>query len=284
MWSAEYGDYDCISEIACESTTVVIRAVHRPTNEDCAVKFPRDEHSQTSREAKILRGLGHQAIIELKAVIETDNGPALVLPLAFGGDLFDAVTRRGCLPEPDAMVIAFRLLSALDYCHRNGVWHRDVKLENVFVMSDDVTDVVLADFGFAVDTANGGFDGLFTGSLEYAAPEILRGSTEKIKSGYYTEKVDIWSTGITLFAIISGFLPFDAECEFPDEMVIAEQVTCLPVSQTCQDLLLWMLRTNPDERINAAEALRHPWFLPLVDIGKKEPYTNPVEVFGVFDD
>jgi serine/threonine protein kinase len=275
MWSADTEDYDYISEIAREATTVVIRAVHRPTDEDCAIKFPHDRCEQTKREAQVLCGLNHQAIIELKAVIDTDDGPALVLPFAFGGDLFSVVAKRECLPESDAMVIAFRLLSALDYCHGNGIWHRDVKLENLFVMSENVRDVVLGDFGFAIDMSDGRFDDCLVGSPCYAAPEILICAEKALV--LYTEKVDIWSAGVSLFAIVSGLFPYDWEHEFPDEGVIAEHISWLSISQTCQDLLRSMLTMDPDERISAAEALRHPWFLPLAGIGKEGPYGDPVE-------
>jgi hypothetical protein len=115
MWSGAIADYADVSEITREATTVVVRAVHRPTDEDCAVTFPGDDCEQTHCEAQILRGMSHPAIIELKAVFDTEDGPALVLPFAFGGDFFTLVAKHCVLPESGAMGIAFRVLSALDY-------------------------------------------------------------------------------------------------------------------------------------------------------------------------
>jgi serine/threonine protein kinase len=79
---------------------------------------------------------------------------------------------RGVIKESDAKHIMFRILSALAYCHDKEIWHRDVKLENIFLLSDDIRDAVLGDFGLAIGMSSGVFDGQFPGSPQYAAPEI----------------------------------------------------------------------------------------------------------------
>jgi serine/threonine protein kinase len=138
-----------------------------------------------------------------------------------------------------------------------------VKLENLFVMSDKAEDVVLGDFGFAIDTANGYFDGLFPGSPNYMAPEIVAQIP-------YGEKCDIWSAGVTLFALVTGTHPYDLCYGIPDEDVIHEQIRGSIINPQCQDLLCCMLRHDPDYRISAEAALRHSWFTPLTKIGQEE--------------
>jgi serine/threonine protein kinase len=109
---------------------VIVQAVHEPSGD------------QTAFEATIMKNLKHDAIIQLVDVFPTDEGPALALPLAVGGDLLCIVERHEFRKESDAKIVMFSLLSALAYCHRNGVWHRDVKLENLFLMTVSLDSVM----------------------------------------------------------------------------------------------------------------------------------------------
>jgi 5'-AMP-activated protein kinase catalytic alpha subunit len=210
-------NYTYVSDISREENTVIIRAIDNQSQEDVAIKFPQGDDEQTAFEADILYRLDHESIIELRDVIPTDNGPAIVLPYAHGGDLFSVVANRGGLHESDARVVSYNLLSALAYCHDRGIWHRDVKLENIFLLTENVHDIVLADFGLAIDVPSWGFDGQFPGSRSFAAPEIWGNRS-------YTEKVDVWSTGVVLYAIVAGGFPYEIVKGVPAEQCIAEGI------------------------------------------------------------
>jgi serine/threonine protein kinase len=252
-----------ISDISTEGETTIIRAFDRETDEDVAIKIPNEGCDQTAFEEQTLLTLNHESIIELRDSIPTDNGPAIVLPFAYGGDLFNAVVARGSLLEQDAKVIAFKLLKAFKYCHDMKTWHRDIKLENIYIMSEDIRDVVLADFGFALDMSKGEFDERFLGSPNYAAPEIW-------EEQYYSEKVDIWSLGVTLFGAVAGELPYTLIDEFSPLYCIESGIAHLVnhrglahLSLECRDLIWRMLQVEPDLRLSAEEALDHVWFADL---------------------
>jgi hypothetical protein len=155
-----FGHYRVVEVIVDAKNSYVIRAIDKDQEEkeeeerDVAIKMPREDLEQTNIELMILNALNHEAIIELKDAIWISNTQihVLVLPFAHGGDLLTIVHNHGCIQEPDAKIIIFRLLSVLEYCHKNGVWQRDIKLENVLLMlrkSKSIWDVMFGDFGLA---------------------------------------------------------------------------------------------------------------------------------------
>jgi calcium-dependent protein kinase len=208
----------------------------------------------------------HDNIIQLKDVVMTGYGPALVFDWAPGGDLFSHVY-EGPISERDARNVAFQILSALQCLHEQKIWHRDVKPENILVVSENgFTHVILSDFGFARRVEGKFFYGEWCGSPFYTAPEMVRGEA-------YTEKVDIWALGITLYICFTGVLPFDTAN--PREMrnqiaqglqSVGRDHTLAHISAAGIDLLEKMLAKDSCDRISAADALRHPWF--TTHIGK----------------
>jgi serine/threonine protein kinase len=193
-------------------------------------------------------------------IVSTDNGPALVLPIARGGDLFDLVNNQGALPESSVKTITLRMLSALAYLHQRRIVHRDVKLENILLMSEDVGDTVLCDFGFAVELREGEFGEQLCGSPAYTAPEIW----QKLR---YSEKVDIWSLGVSMFVMLAGEFPYvvergrlAVECIKAGVQDLVNNPGLDGVSLSCRQLLWEMLRIDPAARISAVDALNHAWF------------------------
>lgn len=273
--------YQLLRQIAENSTTEIHQAVEVHTSELFAIKFPLPECEQTAVEAAVLRDLDHAAIIRLADVVPTDSGPALVLPYARGGDLFTLVTDRGFLPEPLVKAIAARILSALAYLHERRIVHRDVKLENMSLMTDDVDGVVLGDFGYAVELPEGECGESACGSPNYAAPEIWQQRP-------YCEKVDIWSLGVAMFVMLAGEFPYALERGCAAVEGIARGIEGLDANPEFQRIsvegrhLLWrMLQMGPDERISAVDALNHGWFMRSEsdpEIGEKEGVREVSEV------
>jgi calcium/calmodulin-dependent protein kinase I len=198
--------------------------------------------------------------------LETPNGPALVLPYARGGDLFGRVSQDP-LPEPDVQRVIYHLLTVVAHLHRRGFWHRDIKLENILLMTEAFCpDIVLADFGCCRRFDSGArCSDEYCGSLYYYAPELVRRDP-------YTEKVDIWAIGITMFACITGTMPFDGGDR---DAVLREILNGLPnlyngdgldrVGEKCKYVLDRLLAADPEARPSAQEALRFPWFAGIVE-------------------
>lgn len=148
--------------------------------------------------------------------------------------------------------------------------HRDLKLENLLL--DKHRNVIITDFGFANRFEHRKDDLMATscGSPCYAAPELV------VSDGLYVgSAVDIWSCGVILYAMLSGYLPFDDDPENPEgdninllyKYIINTPLTFPDwISQTARDLLQSMLVPNPEQRFTLAQVMNHPWleaFRPL---------------------
>lgn len=159
--------------------------------------------------------------------------------------------------------ISYQIGQALQYLHKYGIVHRDLKLENV-MMSNNSNQAIpkLVDFGLAkMIGPNEKADEPF-GTLGYVAPEVL-------KKEPYSFSCDLWSYGCLIYALISGSLPFDHESQKETiRMTLENKLEFdLPVwekvSEQCKHLLGQLLMKKPRHRISLNDALKHPWFAGL---------------------
>jgi serine/threonine-protein kinase HSL1 (negative regulator of Swe1 kinase) len=177
----------------------------------------------------------------------------LVLEFVDNGELFDYISKNGCLHEEEALKYFRQLLSAVGYCHSFNICHRDLKPENVLLTSS--LDVKVADFGMAAlhQTPEHRLS-TSCGSPHYAAPEVIKGVS------YKGNLADIWSMGIILFASVAGYLPFDHE----DIPTLLESIKrgrykmASHFSAGVADLVHRMLQVNPRDRISVSQIWRHP--------------------------
>merc|ERR1712157_545157 len=163
---------------------------------------------QIMEEINILQTLaGHPGVVEL---IEADqslpNCIRLVMEVCVGGELYDRVQKLRCFSENESRVAIRNLLDATMYMHNKGVMHRDLKQENILLVSrQSNTDVKISDFGLAKVSKD--FPKKLPravsicGSDFYLAPEL-------IKQQEYGREVDIWALGVVAYIILSGSLPF----------------------------------------------------------------------------
>ncbi|OVA15263.1 Protein kinase domain [Macleaya cordata] len=230
----------------------------RATGAEFACKTLRKGEETVHREVEIMQHLsGHPGVVALKAVYEDSDSFHLVMELCSGGRLLDQMIREGQYSEHRAANVLKELMLVIKYCHEMGVVHRDIKPENILLTTSG--KMKLADFGLAMRVSNGQRLSGLVGSPAYVAPEVLVGN--------YSEKVDIWSAGVLLHALLVGVLPFKGESL--EAVFEAIKTTNLDfqsgiwesISRPARDLIARMLTRNVSARITADQVLRHPWIL-----------------------
>ncbi|PYI03014.1 Pkinase-domain-containing protein [Aspergillus sclerotiicarbonarius CBS 121057] len=212
---------------------------------------PRQIPSGLEREVVIMKLIEHPNVINLYDVWENRGELYLVLEYVEGGELFGYISRNAPLPEEEAVRIFRQIIAGLDYCHRFNICHRDLKPENILL--DLQHNVKLADFGMAALQTNRWLNSS-CGSPHYAAPEVIGGKI------YLGDKADIWSCGIILHALLTGFLPFDGGDVDSTLTMVKRGAFQIPkwVGREAADLIRRILEKNPDRRISMEEIWMHP--------------------------
>lgn len=171
---------------------VVFEGTTRETGRKVAIKMINLLNLQPSNiefiktEVVTLRCLDHPNIVKLFDYYETPSSCYLCMEIVQGGELFDRITQKQFYSEKDARDLILILVSTVKHCHDRFIVHRDIKAENLLMVSDDDdADVKLVDFGFATQSDGFTMEGLI-GSPDYMAPEILA-AKEK-----YGAPVDMW--------------------------------------------------------------------------------------------
>ncbi|KAL2250009.1 calcium-dependent protein kinase 29 isoform X2 [Sesamum indicum] len=211
------------------------------------------------REIMILQHLtGQPNIVEFKGAYEDKKNLYLVMELCSGGELFDRITARGSYSEKEAARLGRQIVNVVHVCHFMGVMHRDLKPENFLMVNrDEDSPLKATDFGLSVFIESGKVYRDVVGSAYYVAPEVL--------GRKYGKEIDVWSAGVILYILLSGFPPFWAETEkgIYEEILkghVDLQTSPWPsISAGAKDLITKMLTMDPRKRITAAEALEHPW-------------------------
>lgn len=205
----------------------------------------------------------HESVVNCLQVFEDDRFVYIVMELLTGGQLLPRVadaSHYGQYSEADARDIARNIARGLAHCHALGIAHRDVKPENIlFASEDNHTDVKLTDFGIAHILKCGEEGDLeMVGTPLYVAPEVLLQKP-------YGCAADMWSLGVIVHILLTGFPPFD------DESVVAlinkvksgvlrfDEKEWEDVTPLAKDFVTRLLCRNPRNRLTAAQAILHPW-------------------------
>lgn len=181
---------------------------HILTGEQVAIKIlekdkikDNSDVKRVARELHILKVLRHPNLIQLYEIIETSKQLYLIMEMADGGELFDYIVSRNRLTERQACRIYQQLISGIEYLSKVKVVHRDLKPENLLL--DKNRNVKIVDFGLSNIWRNEEMLKTACGSPCYAAPEMIAGKY------YHGTAVDIWSSGVILYAMMCGYLPFE---------------------------------------------------------------------------
>ncbi|XP_057771434.1 CBL-interacting serine/threonine-protein kinase 7-like [Salvia miltiorrhiza] len=234
-----------------DAAEVAIKVIDKAATVDAAME-PR-----IVREVSAMRRLHHHPnILNLHEVMATKTKIYLVMELAPGGELFAKLSRCRRFSESAARRYFHQVISALRFCHQNGVFHRDIKPQNLLLDHNGILKIT--DFGLSALSEHK-IDGLVRtacGTPAYTAPEVVS------RKGYDGEKADAWSCGVLLYVFLVGNLPFDdtnlsnmyramhrRALEFPDW-----------VSKSAKIVIYRLLDPNPSTRLSLDELIKHSWF------------------------
>lgn len=215
---------------------------------------------QWAVEVRILQMLKHPNILEYVTSFEESKELYIVTGFCAGGELFDRVT-QGKHSEKDAARLTHEMLSALAYCHSKNVVHRDLKPEN-FVFDDPSKDSLmrLIDFGCAKQVQDEEIVTDNAGSPYYVAPEVLR---KDARTGRIWKSADMWSIGVIIYLLVTGFPPFNGETTTEIfQSILAGRLrfpSSVPLSDSVKELIRKLLIMDPRARLTPEQALAHPW-------------------------
>lgn len=223
-------------------------------------------------EIQILRKLDHPGVIQLDRVYEKNSKIYLIFKYYPDKDLYDRLMKLNKYTEKAASALAYNLLETIAYMHNKSYIHRDLKLENILMSSGESdSEIVICDFGLACNKADKNIPKC--GSPGYVAPEILFGED-------YTTKVDIFSVGVIVYILLSGYSPFEGNTQ---EKILLKNKRCEvkfkgkswnKYSRMASDFILALMNPNPELRLSAQEALCHPWIREYAD--KLKTVTTPL--------
>ena len=248
-----------------EGTFGTVRlGINVETGEQVAVKILEkvkilqlEDKTRVENEIKILKCLRHANIVHLYSVVQTDTAIYLIMEYIHGKELFDYIIENRKLDELEACKFFQQIISGVEYLHKLKVVHRDLKPENL-LLDTKTKDLKIVDFGLSNLYKNTKNQMLKSacGSPSYAAPEMLNGKE------YKAPPVDIWSSGVILYAMLCGYLPFEDDDNEELYKKICSGKFTIPafVSDPAKDLIKKILVTDPSHRIGIYQIKNHPWF------------------------
>ncbi len=266
-------------------------AIDTETNEAVAIKILDKEKiqkqnmgNQIKKEISIMKMVKHKYIVGMIEVLASKTKIFIVLELITGGELFDKIVQVGKLSDDQARFYFQQLVEGVEYCHKLGVCHRDLKPEvfrvlffnyvfHVFssffqnLLLDEHGNLKISDFGLSslyIGDAEGTEGTTRTellhttcGTPNYVAPEVLS------DQGYDGKKADVWSCGVILYVLLAGFLPFDESTIVQLFAKIQNADFTYPswFSPDLRSLLNQMLVADPKTRITLSQLKTHPWYI-----------------------
>ncbi|NXU18750.1 KS6A3 kinase, partial [Pardalotus punctatus] len=260
--------YEVKEDIGVGSYSICKRCIHKASNMEYAVKIIDKSKRDPTEEIEILLRYGqHPNIITLKDVYDDGKYVYVVTELMKGGELLDKILRQKFFSEREASAVLFTITKTVEYLHTQGVVHRDLKPSNILYVdeSGNPESIRICDFGFAKQLrAENGLLMTPCYTANFVAPEVLK------RQGY-DAACDIWSLGVLLYTMLTGYTPFaNGPDDTPEEILarIGSGKFSLSggywnsVSDTAKaDLVSKMLHVDPHQRLTAAQVLSHPWIV-----------------------
>ena len=225
-------------------------------------------------ETELMKRFNHKNITKILEVCNDEEYMLIIMEYINGGNLFSFVKKRRKLSEKMAKFLFRQIILGIQHIHSKNVVHRDIKLENILIDFDN--NVKICDFGIGKVLENE--DELLydkCGTPMYMAPEIILANDD---NGYKGFPVDIWSSGITLYIMLSGSLPFNIKNKnnnkedmalnsikdknnifLQNQIINVKPKEIENISIEAKNLLKGLLNKNPSKRLTCSQILNHPW-------------------------
>uniref|UniRef100_A0A803XWE3 Myosin light chain kinase, smooth muscle n=1 Tax=Meleagris gallopavo TaxID=9103 RepID=A0A803XWE3_MELGA len=241
----------------------VFRLVEKKTGKVWAGKFFKaysaKEKENIRDEISIMNCLHHPKLVQCVDAFEEKANIVMVLEMVSGGELFERIIDEDFeLTERECIKYMRQISEGVEYIHKQGIVHLDLKPENIMCVNKTGTSIKLIDFGLARRLESAGSLKVLFGTPEFVAPEVI--NYEPI--GYET---DMWSIGVICYILVSGLSPFmgdndnetlanvtSATWDFDDEAFDE-------ISDDAKDFISNLLKKDMKSRLNCTQCLQHPW-------------------------
>ena len=277
--------YRLTDQIGIGGMAIVYKAIDLRTGHNVAVKVLRPEFNEDAefvsrfqREAEAASKMTHHNIVNLLDVGMDGDNRYLVMEYVQGKTLKEVIQERGRINAPLACQITIRILSALEHAHRNGIVHRDIKPQNILVHADG--HIKVADFGIAriADSSTLTRGDMVMGSVHYFSPEQARGEGASPVS-------DIYSTGVVLYEMLTGRVPYDGDNPVAVAMQHLHTIP-IPIQNLAPDvppavvgICMKAMHKNPAQRYQSARDMATDLRLAMGDTSERrqEPETGEIQ-------
>ena len=233
------------------------------------------------REIKISSELNHPNIIKIYKILEDDKFYLVVMEYCEEGELFNYIVKKDRLSEKESSFFYYQLINAIEYLHSKGIAHRDLKPENILLAENHL--IKLIDFGLSNYFDDNKLLVTPCGSPCYASPEMVRGEE------YNGADNDIWATGIILFAMLCGYLPFENDDNDKNNNILFKKILAGKIeypkylSDMAVNLLKKILVNNPVKRIKINEIKQHKFYLKGKQIFEKNQESSPINELKLYN-
>ena len=282
--------YEIVECIGLGSESVIYKSIHKKTNRTIAMKFIIKEKDEkiNINEYNILKKLKNFNIITYFGLYEIKKNEldCIIMEYAKFGNIRDFqknILKRKDLSEQLLCYFTFQILNGLKYCHICKITHFDLKPQNIII--DDYLTAKIIDFSVSLDYSKINSNKIklpFRGTSFYMAPEVLSSKIVKVKD---LNKVDLFSLGVTLYALAFGKYPFGFTPDDDYEKIYKKIMKGIEIEDTKYyskyfiDFLTKLLEKDINKRININEALNHYWIKGAQLLNNEKEKTDDLDIF-----